>query len=340
MSLLDSGDYESAYPMLEELGKNDVIESSKFDRAIASITSGDYDSAYALLEEIGRTDLIASNKYDRAMAFIDSGDYDSSYELLEEIGKFDEIASNKYDRAMAYINSGDYDAAYALLKDLQYKDSHEKAVGIFKQNQGKMFNSAEVGDSVWFGAYEQDNDLANGKEDIEWQVLSKENNRFLLISKYILDRQVYHTVPSSVTWESCALRTWLNETFLYNSFNSIEQAVIAQTTVTADRNPEYDEDPGNATTDRVFLLSIAEANKYFSSDSARLCTPTAFAVANGVYERPPTGSSAWWLRSPGNEQSFAADVTYWGKVGTMGILITEGIGIRPAMWIDLGKLGE
>ena len=36
-----------------------------------------------------------------------------------------------------------------------------------------------MGDYVFFGTYEQDNDTANGKEGIEWLVLAKENNRSL-----------------------------------------------------------------------------------------------------------------------------------------------------------------
>ena len=37
------------------------------------LDSGDYEAAYALLEEIGLSDAIASSKYDRAVALLDSG---------------------------------------------------------------------------------------------------------------------------------------------------------------------------------------------------------------------------------------------------------------------------
>ena len=40
-----------------------------------------------------------------------------------------------------------------------------------------------VGSIVTFGAYEQDDDTSNGKEDIEWFVLANEGNRSLLISR-------------------------------------------------------------------------------------------------------------------------------------------------------------
>ena len=44
-------------------------------------------------------------------------------------------------------------------------------------------------DSVYFGRYEQDGIVKNGKEDIEWIIVDKdfENNEVLLISKYLID---------------------------------------------------------------------------------------------------------------------------------------------------------
>lgn len=44
-----------------------------------------------------------------------------------------------------------------------------------------------VNDHVFFGHYEQDNDLTNGAEAIEWRVLKVENGEALLISQYALD---------------------------------------------------------------------------------------------------------------------------------------------------------
>ena len=54
-----------------------------------------------------------------------------------------------------------------------------------QENKASFNNSGlKVGDSFTFGSYEQDNDLNNGTEPIEWQVLAIENNRALLISRY------------------------------------------------------------------------------------------------------------------------------------------------------------
>ena len=198
-----------------------------------------------------------------------------------------------------------------------------------------------VGDTLTFGEYEQDNDTSNGKEDIEWLVLAKEGNRLLLISDKALDCQQYNESWEDVTWETCSLRKWMNNTFLNEAFSTEEQKMIQSTNVSADENPEYDTDPGKATTDQVFLLSINEVNKYFASDEERMCVPTAYAIANGAYtsDSYTKGGAAtcwWWLRSPGRSQSRAAGVGRGGGVLGIGGNVSNDYGcVRPAIWIDL-----
>ena len=114
--------------------------------------------------------------------------------------------------------------------------------------------------------------------------------------------------------------------------------MIPTVTVSADKNPGYSTNPGNATRDQVFLLSIAEANKYFSSDSARQCKPTDYAVANGASVNSNSGNCWWWLRSPGNSQNSAAGVDTYGVVrGNGGNVNLDFVAVRPAMWIDLNS---
>ena len=161
-----------------------------------------------------KTVIIPKQKYNQAMELISSGDYDSAYELLEELGKSEDIASNKYDRAIKYIDSGDYKAAYMLLDGLSYKDSAEKLLRIKPQYYKFLLKNSKVGDIVYFGTYEQDNDTSNGKEDIEWLVLAKKGNRILVISDKALDRQPYNSSRTRVTWETCTLRKWLNNDFI------------------------------------------------------------------------------------------------------------------------------
>ena len=47
--------------------------------------------------------------------------------------------------------------------------------------KNKILKSANVGDYVVFGSYQQDSKTSNGKEDIAWLVLAKEDNKVLVI---------------------------------------------------------------------------------------------------------------------------------------------------------------
>ncbi len=198
-----------------------------------------------------------------------------------------------------------------------------------------------VGSYVTFGQYPQDK--TGGRRPIEWLVLVRENDRILVISRYALDCQQYSTSNMSVTWETCSLRRWLNSTFMSSAFTSEEQAMIPRVTVRADRNPAYNTSPGNSTTDWVFLLSITEAQKCFSSDDARRCAPTSYATARGVYASNTytvdgNGTCWWWLRSPGNRSCDAADVSNNGSVHTYGHGVNYGdYAVRPALWIKLTR---
>ena len=167
--------------------------------------------------------------------------------------------------------------------------------------------------------------------------MAKQDNKILVISDKALDCKPYNDAKyEEVTWETCALRKWLNSSFINSAFSSEEKAKIPTVTVSADKNPKYSTDPGNATQDQVFLLSIAEAEKYFSSNSARRCTPTEYAIANGA-ER----SCLWWLRSPGKYSEHAADVQSGGDIYYAGYLYRTisaydgDLAVRPAMWISL-----
>ena len=111
--------------------------------------------------------------------------------------------------------------------------------------------------------------------------------------------------------------------------------MIPTVTVSADKNPDYSTNPGNATQDQVFLLSITEVNKYFSSDSARQCKPTDYAVANGAWG---SGNFCWWLRSLGDMLFSAAYVNRGGGVRENGRDVDgDGGAVRPALWIDLNS---
>lgn len=212
-------------------------------------------------------------------------------------------------------------------------------IATYGQDVYDKFGLVIEGEYIKFGAYEQDNNTANGKENIEWLVLEVKDGKALVTSKYALDCKPYNTSHTDVTWENCTLRRWLNNDFINAAFSAEEKSMIPTVTVSADNNPDYSTNPGNATQDQVFLLSVTEANKYFNSDSARQCEPTDFEVANGAYVNSNNGNCRWWwLRSPGDDQRHAAGVDDDGDVDESGDFVNYvGGAVRPALWIDLAS---
>lgn len=245
------------------------------------------------------------------------------------------IPNSKYKAALELYDAGNSDEAYSIFQELgNYKDSAEKAGNIKVIKNKEKLKNANVGSYVTFGAYEQDNNTSNGKEDVEWLVLEVKDGKALVVSKYALDCKQYNTSDTGVTWETCTLRKWLNNDFINAAFSSYEKAMIPTVTVSADKNST---NPGNATQDQVFLLSITEANKYFGSDSARQCKPTDYAFAHGAYVNSSNGNCWWWLRSPGDYQNTtAALVSDDGDVFEYGCGVYDGTSVvRPALWISL-----
>ena len=293
---------------------------------------------------------IKDRDYAAAVALYDAGKYEEAIKAFKALNGYKDSAA-QITKCETAIKDRDYDAAVALYNTKKFKEAIKafKALNGYKDSKMQIemieafmktkdyFQYAEVGETVFFGHYEQDNSTSNGKEDIEWIVLDKQGTNLLLISKYALDCQKYNSSFTDVTWETCTLRTWLNGTFLNAAFSAAEQKQIVTTTVSADKNPKYSTNPGNATQDKVFLLSIDEANKYFKTDDARACAGTAYAYAQGAY-KAGNGNCWWWLRSPGYDQLDAAFVNNDGIVSPGGIGVNDDYSaVRPAFWIDLAS---
>ena len=323
-----------------------IIPSVKYNSAVKMMNNGEYEDAITAFEELDgykeSENQIKECNYLNAKDLLDAKKYDEAYAILNELGETDSINESMYNSAMEYIKADDKISAYLLLsKIVGYKDSGDKAKEYKPLYENYCLSTAKVGDKVTYGTYEQDNDTSNGKEDIEWLILAKEGNKLLLVSDRALDCQPYNESYDDVTWETCSLRKWLNTTFLNEAFSTEEQAIIQSTNVSADANPLSAQTPGKATTDQVFLLSINEVNKYFTSDEKQMCIPTAYAIANGAYTsdsytKGGTATCRWWLRSPGRPRNNADAVYFGGGVGDGGYDVDHGrVCVRPAIWIDL-----
>ena len=191
--------------------------------------------------------------------------------------------------------------------------------------------NAEVGSYILFGSYEQDNDLSNGKEPIEWLVLAKEDNKAYIVSRYGLDCQLYDPSGND-TWETSSIRQWLNGPFIDTAFSKEEQYRICTSFVAADKSLPYTKSGDNDTIDKVFLLSIEEFERYF--DSIDAIRGTDYCFAQGAF-RSHFGFCWWWLRSPSNKAKCATGVGTYGTITLDRETNREDGAVRPALWIRL-----
>ena len=246
------------------------------------------------------------------------------------------------------VSDGDYKSA------LEYADEERRAIYVeqakeiyriteLDKNKEKLSSynivskqpCINVGDVIKFGRYKQSSENKS-YEDIEWKVLDRQGNKALIISKYSLDCKRYNEINTEVTWELCTLRKWLNNDFINTAFTDKEKSLILTVTVSAGENPSFNSNPGNPTQDKIFLLSISEANKYFASSAARECKPTEYAKMQGAYTDTSIVNCWWWLRSPGLIQLYASYVAIIGFIDEFGLDVASNSGaVRPAMWIDL-----
>ena len=215
------------------------------------------------------------------------------------------------------------------------------------QNPTTDGNGVTTWDCIYFGNYYQSN--SSTKEPIKWRVLSVNGNDAFLLADKNLDAKPYNEKCTDVTWATCTFRTWLNDAFLNTAFTSAEQAAIKNTTVVNDDNPYYDTEGGENTTDKVYLLSIAEAgntaygfNGEFRTESeTREAKNTAYAKECGALTSTSTeyeGNGDWWLRSPGSYRCCASDVFRNGYGYDIGDVVeNDNAAVRPALHLNLSS---
>ncbi len=159
-----------------------------------------------------------------------------------------------------------------------------------------------------------------------WLVLEEQGGKALILSKKVLTHRAYHAPGGAITWENCELRTFLNNKFYEALFTNLEKSRILEVSLANNSNAQYGIPGGNNTTDKVFLLSLSEAEKYLGS---------GIELLRGIDIQ--TDEAVWWhLRSPGEAADTAASVNAIGLIdyhGVSGGVTDPSGGVRPAMWV-------
>ncbi len=283
--------------------------------------------------------IIPLSKYNRASDLMRKGEYTEAAELFAELngfmdskGKIQEcelaIVERDYQIAVRLLNEKKYEEAAAAFSALNaYRDSSEKASEaeqLLAEQKDKEKELYVVGSVFEFGQYEQDNNLDNGREPIEWIILDREDDTMTLISRYALDVHSYHDDPEGTDWENSDLRHWLNDIFYNDAFSAEEQARLQTVNISNSGSPD--------TEDFVYLLSVEEAGQYFDSDESRRVEVTAYASGRGADTED--GFANWWLRDNGFDIQNAAYVYTDGTIHTNGIYVYSSEDcVRPVIKI-------
>ncbi|MCR5662327.1 MAG: DUF6273 domain-containing protein [bacterium] len=215
------------------------------------------------------------------------------------------------------------------------KTVHESSVLLDKTTASSGFRKY-----IKFGNYPQNQ--GDKPEPIEWIVLGKDDEAQLLVSRYGLDCKPFNSEFEDVAWNDCELRKWLNNDFLNTAFSFSEKNKIIETKLDIairGNNQNQSGDNGNfqkQSEDKIFCLSMIEAEKLFESDEKRACEPTDYAVSHNAYKDPDTGFCLYWLRSPGLSANGASVVLSNGQVWSDGHAVHENDhAVRPALRMRL-----
>ena len=286
-----------------------------------------------------------------------------------------------------YMNNGDYEKALALVQEglellpdgnaeLQSRiDKIHVLLTQAKELEDMKYEeepispniTLAVGDPFEFGHYEQDGNEGNGLEPIQWHVFGIKGNRVIFLSDYVLDAQPLNSENTSVTWETCTLRAWLNGDCYNQAFSEEEKKQIADTSLENKNHSYWKTNAGNDTSDKIFILSEDEIRKYMVFDyqdkdgkwglcEQLIAEPTNYAIEKGCensiitadwlidrFEGIPDSyisrvsnrkASCYWSRTPGSaEDSFIYFANNAITLSSASVSY-EKIGVRPVFCIE------
>ncbi len=263
-------------------------------------------------------------------------------EMLREKKVFEDQKADLEKRISRISSAGSSDisdneeAIRMLEKDLEAAKRYDSIVEeLSKCDYGKQLlekandylNRLNVGKIIRFGSYlpkycqtkdgtvdTECNSSGLKKQDIEWLILDKDATGMLVISKYAVDEKDYSKHGGN-NWEDSSIRKWLNSDFYNKAFTGKERALIRPYAF------------AGALTDKVFLLSVTQAEGYFINNDTRICSTSSLLDVG-------TPKCDWWLRDVVSDGWFATYVDRGGRVNRQGTNLGLINFVRPVMWID------
>ncbi len=146
-------------------------------------------------------------------------------------------------------------------------DTQSETVGLNANPQTETL-APHYPKDLTMGVFEQDNNPVDGRESVDWQVLTveKETRRALVVSRNLLFIKEFNNqanVPADrLTWENSTLQGVLQD-FYEGSFSDAEKQMICK-----------------GETGAVFLLSAEEIETYMKTKEEKVARLTAYAPIN------------------------------------------------------------
>lgn len=172
-------------------------------------------------------------------------------------------------------------------------------------------------------------------ELIRWKIIGEDDGTVTLLCDNILNNREFD--DDRGYWGDSGIRTWLNNNFYNQAFNSYEKNFIQITKV--DNSPASTGDTGNDNAwgtydDKIYLLSVVEAQKLSSSNRKILTSDYARSEGANMSTSSSTyGNGYWWLRSADPYSKYYARIyTPDGSNSRSGVDWWQG-GVAPALKI-------
>lgn len=264
---------------------------------------------------------------------IDGNDSDESVRKERDKKDKDKKDSDKKDKK-------DKDKKDKDKKDKQKKDSDDESdKEDEKQTLADVYANTDVNDVITFGTY--------NNEPIEWMVLDKDGDNYLLLTKYAVEPMTYYAGDdANDQWEYSDIRAWLNNDFINIAFTDEERDCINTTHLKNDENPYSNGNnkkatPGKDTDDKLYLLSYSEFCTYFTFTTIEkaednwdklygniqytiidhgytrdgLCEATEYVIDKGAYWCTFTDDMKWEERGYSEEVLGKTFVSWWLRTG-------------------------
>ena len=215
----------------------------------------------------------------------------------------------------------------------------------------KVEDGISTWDCVYFGYYFQSGDTV--KEPIKWRILSVDGDDAFLLADKNLAYHCYDSKEGEITWETCSLRTWLNEDFYNAVFQTeLQKNAIKTANVVNENNPLFRTNGGKDTLDKIYVPSIGEMinpvygfNEEYTESNTRLSNTTEYAL-NTSPTVENQDENEYWLRTPGYNTPGHFSTVVCTAIGIDGGLDLTGayhnpttinVYVRPCLHLDLSS---